>query len=427
MVGLIFAAILVWCAMPLRAQFRMGSPLLVVPAALVAALVYYLQPGYRVYAAAFLVAEAVIVAALDPATRFSRPRGDAARRRAVLPFAAAAALVAWIGFRNVAYGAGALSSVLSMLAVLGIIASLYWADCAGLLNPAVFVWFATMFLAVALAIGGATGQEWKTCSAQFDKCTVVHRLYTGIFTSENVLGEVSFLCLLLVFQIPKYRRRGLHVATFVALLLLAGSRTPLVAVAIYVAIGALLAVSARESAGRYRPRPIVLAVAVGAVAALGLRLGYTTTASGFSNRGQLWSQIAAMVRPASLFGRSQAEYKVLLDRGLFFGHYPHSEYMAMQFFGGLVAVALFAALPYAACVIASAASRRELALRLAPMICVLLYGLLELAWSASTVDPTTWTLIAVLAAATAARAGTGPPAAEQQDGGRHPALDSTAS
>jgi hypothetical protein len=37
------------------------------------------------------------------------------------------------------------------------------------------------------------------------------------------------------------------------------------------------------------------------------------------------------------------------------------------------------------------------------MVCVALYGVLELGWSASTVDPTMWTLIAVLAAAAAAR------------------------
>jgi hypothetical protein len=231
----------------------------------------------------------------------------------------------------------------------------------------------------------------------------VHRLYTGIFTSENVLGEVAFLCLLLVFQTPKYKRRPIHVLTFVVLLLIAGSRTPLVAMATYVVIGAVLAFVGRRDGQEYRPPRTVLAAAVAAIAGLGLWLGYTTTGTRFSNRGQLWSQIAAMVRPTSLVGRSQAEYKALLDKGSFFGHYPHSEYMALMFFGGLIAVALFAAMLYAACLGVRASSRAELALRLAPMICVALYGLLELGWSASTVDPTMWTLIAVLAGAAASR------------------------
>ncbi|HEY1739716.1 MAG TPA: hypothetical protein VGI86_13445 [Acidimicrobiia bacterium] len=413
MVGLTLAAVLLWCAAPLRRHFKMASTLLVVPATLVSALVYYLEPGYRVYATAFLVAEAVAVAAFDPTTRLTW-RGarsqhddpDAVSRPGVWPYALAATLIVWVGFRNLTAGPNAASSLLTMIAVLGIIASLYWADCAGLLNPAVFVWFASMFLSVALAIGGAKGEEWKSCSAQFEKCTIVHRLYTGIFTSENVLGEVAFLCLLLVFQTPKYKRRPLHVATFVVLLLIAGSRTPLVAIAVYVVIGALLALAAKRDGNRYRPPPVILAGVIAAITGGGLWLGYTSTGSRFSNRGQLWSQMAAIVRPTSLVGSSQAEYKALLDRGLFFGHYPTSEYMALMFFGGLIAVALFAAMLYSACVGASASTRGELALRIAPMICVALYGVLELGWSASTVDPTMWTLIAVLAAAAAARSRT---------------------
>ena len=133
----------------------------------------------------------------------------------------------WLAFRNFSFGVARIDVVLSMLAVLASLWQLYWADRVGGLKPAVFVWFASLFLSVGLAVGGLTGREWSSCSAEFDKCSIAGHLYTGIFGSENVLGEVA-LCLLLTVQIPRYERKWFHLATFGVLLLIAGSRTPLV-------------------------------------------------------------------------------------------------------------------------------------------------------------------------------------------------------
>jgi hypothetical protein len=397
--GLTLAALLLWCAAPLRKQFRMSSTLLVVPAALASALVFYLWPQYRFDATAFLTAEAVLVAAFDPATKVLGRRPGSVSWTTSSPYIAAGALVVWLAFRNLSFGTSRIDVVLAMLAVLGVIVSLYWADRAGRLNAAVFVWFASLFLAIGLAIGGLTGQEWSACSAQFDKCSVAGRLYTGIFGSENVLGVIAFLCLLLIVQIPRYQRKPLHIATFAVLLLVAGSRTPLAAFAIYLVIGGLLAWTARPRRDHgWAARPGVLVALVAGITFVGVRLAYTAGANSFSNRGRRWAEIVSDVHATSLMGRSQAEYKYLLDRGSFFGHYPHSQYIALLYFGGIVALGLYSLMMYLCCARVTADSRQALAIRLAPMVCVLIYGLLEMAWNAATIDPTTWTLIAVLAA-----------------------------
>jgi hypothetical protein len=308
-----------------------------------------------------------------------------------------------MALRNLTFGVSRVDIVLSTLAVLGVITSLYWADRSGRLNAAVFVWFASLFLGIGLAIGGLTGHEWSACSAQFNKCSIAGHLYTGIFGSENVLGVIAFLCLLLVVQVPRYERKPLHIATLAALLLLAGSRTPLAAFAIYVPIGAVLALTARRRDGKVSARGAALIALVAGVTFVGIRLAYTSGSNDFSNRGRRWAEIVSQVHATSLLGRSQAEYKYLLDRGSFFGHYPHSQYIALLYFGGLIAVTLFGLMMFLCCARVEADSPRALAVRLAPMVCVLVYGLLELAWNGATVDPTTWTLIAVLAASAAAR------------------------
>lgn len=198
------------------------------------------------------------------------------------------------------------------------------------------------------------------------------RLLAGPFHHPNQLG--SMMALGLPFVTMMRHCRGVGVASALLVLVLTGSRTAMLTVA----VGALFALVWRY---RRRPgQPVVLGPALLTVAAVGVVVPLTAGSGAFTGRGRIWERSIASWSETPVFGSGPGFY----SRAALTADMPnaafHAHNMFVQFLtiGGLVAAVAFLTLMWH--LIASASrwgKARELALAAWPIM-FLVNGWLEM-------------------------------------------------
>ncbi|MCU1453604.1 MAG: hypothetical protein JWN46_1750 [Acidimicrobiales bacterium] len=314
------------------------------------------------------------------------------------PFLVAGALVLYLAVRDVLSGAPLSIAMIGGASAALLLWMLRRALSEGDLTAGLVAWWSSAFLSLCLITGGLTGREWIDCRYEYGKCTVAGRIYIGIFPSENVLGAIAAATALLCIVAWRSRRIDLfRVSVLSAILLLAGSRTPLLALVAAIGCAVVLTANAREVGGRWRLPLVFSRLLPYAIATTGIVLVFRASGSGFSNRAAIWSAARSFVSPFSLIGLGENRYRVLGELGTFRGHYPHSEYLLLLFFGGLLALVLHAVLFAMIGTRLRGMTRADLARRTVVWSWLLLSGLVDVSWSPAHVDANVWTLVAALA------------------------------
>lgn len=312
----------------------------------------------------------------------------------------AAALCIWLTMRDGVSNGFELKNISELPVQIAII----WLFARGFrsnrVSPDCLLRWASYFIGTALLIGAIQGNQWLSCTNEFGKCSAVGRIYVGIFNSANAVAIFSLVALLLTFLVRRSKPRSVLIASLILTAVITGSRTPEVALGVAIILGAAsaFAVPVRKSGRGVASNRLVGAALACVTPAMGLLIVWHFHGSSFSNRGFVWQQIEGFVSPTSLIGRGKTVYENLLSVGLFRGHYPHSEYLLLLFFGGLIAVSLYAIFLFTLWARASAATRWELFLRLLPLLVIMVEGLTELTWNAAGLDSDIWIVVAMIAA-----------------------------
>lgn len=250
-----------------------------------------------------------------------------------------------------------------------------------------------------LLIGAFRSDTWTECNQTFGKCSPAGALYSAGFASENTVGLCgAFLICVLMSQHRSGARRDLQIDLFVSCILLvsvvlSGSRTALLALAIAVPVTYLS--MSRVARSIYGQRiPVVVSVASPVV--VGLFLVFSRGGSAFSMRGRIWQSATEFLKgdfDSLMFGLGSASWQRLQAAGTLPNHYPHSQNLALLFFGGGLSLALYV---WFLLYIGTSRSR-VLRCWAAPLPAVLLaiYGATEVIWDPVSFNYGVWILLLI--------------------------------
>ena len=309
----------------------------------------------------------------------------------------ACTLCFWLTFTDGARSGFIISNVIEFVAQVLILISFSAAVRNGHCDLRFVVRSSLLFIGAALVLGAILHEQFISCTTDFGKCSVAGRLYAGIFDSENAIAIFSLMSLLLCFMLSKSWQKWIAIAALSAIVLITGSRTPLIAFATGVPLALLAARTSRKlDNGSYCPKAVVGILPAVAVPVIGLYLAHHVAPADFSNRGYIWIQMNQLVPWNSVSGKGKTIYQTDLADGFFRGHYPSSEYMLLMFFGGLVGIGLYSIFVLTLWRQARAPSRRILALHLLPVLVFATQGLDEVTWNAAALDQNLWVLLAAI-------------------------------
>lgn len=333
------------------------------------------------------------------AARLLRPR-DPSPIPSVPKRVAVAMLLLWLWLFSVDMAANDLSwGRVGAYVAAAIIPILCWlfALTSGLRNWSVAS-ICTSYLALSNFIALTDpGGAWRQCD-EF-KCNQLGALYKGPFVSENFMAVLSAFALvewLTVERSVTSRRTGLVLCG--AMLFASGSRGSLIGVAAAVIWG--VAVQARgRASGRHRRIPFALSLATAlGVSAVAYHLIANATYDQFSNRGNVWIQAFSHVREGHLlYGLGLSSWGDLQAAGELPAHFAHSQYLILLFAGGIVALLLFVG------VFSVALSRPSMPEAIrggwsgAPIVFLLVAGLVEVIWNPASWDAFSFMIIGVFA------------------------------
>lgn len=196
-----------------------------------------------------------------------------------------------------------------------------------------------LWIALVLAVSVIRGESWKPCDPLTGKCTPLGGLLAGGLRSENLLAIVAGFALLACsggIWAERQWRQPRFLALPGALLctvLLTGSRTPLIALGVSATVGVLTL--RFRSTGRAPRRMFLFGVLI-AVASVGVILLNRSAGSDLSFRGNLWASALNSADLGSLAGRGEVGWLRAQEAGLIPGHYPHSQYLLVLYFGGVI-------------------------------------------------------------------------------------------
>ena len=244
-------------------------------------------------------------------------------------------------------------------------------------------------------------EPWRACD-QF-KCGVLDQLLLGQFTSENYLGELAAIALLVFLFNYRGSTRisGLLLTTIV--LAGTGSRTSQTAALAGVILGLIVIARQRRTlrvgspSNRAIARGLVWGVVAGSMVA-GVALLYVASPGSFSNRASIWSRGVAVLGDMWPLGLGNEAWVAYQATGVLPDHYPHSQYLLLLFWGGLVGLGLFG-VAIAVSVIESADYPPALPSCVAMAACLILLGFTEAFWNPLAVDGHSFMILTVLMAA----------------------------
>lgn len=242
-------------------------------------------------------------------------------------------------------------------------------------------WVLHVSLASALLLFSLSGRGvWRSCD--IFKCGPAGAIYTGGFASENYLGQVAALSLLLTVTFALRLRLSL-VGLPLAVLAASNSRTALAATAVAVLVGSLAYLYAR--AVRHRSGSVAWTIALGGTLGSVLVL-FSATPADFSNRGAVWLQALVSMEERWLFGRGLDAWAVLQSQGELAQHFMHSQALFVGFSGGLMGLVLYATLLAVGMNTALHAPAPMYALAVALGVLLVGLGVLEVVWNPLAVD-----------------------------------------
>lgn len=258
-------------------------------------------------------------------------------------------------------------------------------------------WYFALFVGFALLAGLAQGSAVLPCRTEFGKCGAAGVLVVGAFSSENALGYFAAVALLFIGA-TELRRGTSRFSTsssmglLLLVIVLTGSRTATLGLLTALSVGAILRRLGTAS-GRTR---VSVAIAASVVSSgIGLWLVRSAVGADLSNRGFLWQEIQDRTPLLSAAGMGRSAYVDLLESGAFRGHYPHSQYLYLAAFGGLVALALYVVALY--CLLRTCVADRRTFISVTALPVFLgAYGLLEIAWNPLGVDPNLAVMLGVV-------------------------------
>ncbi|MET3511166.1 O-antigen ligase family protein [Plantibacter flavus] len=228
------------------------------------------------------------------------------------------------------------------------------------------------------------------------KCSEIGVILLGPFSSGNYFGlEFAMLAGLALLTISS--RRLLAFVLFVAAagLYATNARTSLFAVAAGLVVYVIANWVFRSPRGRMDRGHPVLSVIVGfAAPVVGMILIFTARADSFSNRGLIWLLGVDAVGEHSVTGIGLDSWTALQSVGEVSYHFAHSEYMAIFFSGGFIAIALFSLWLTSVAYAGSYGQERPGKWIVLPFIFSTL-GTLEVVWNPLTIDGLTWHAVAL--------------------------------
>jgi hypothetical protein len=241
-------------------------------------------------------------------------------------------------------------------------------------------------------VGVIGPSPWRPCD-QF-KCSVLHGLFRGPFPSENFLALIATMTLAWTLTTVRGRTRIWGCALCAATVVATGSRTALIvsAVAVLGPYAAAMFWPPIRTAMRELPWGVAIGLPT-ATAAIGVYLLEHSSASDFSNRGQVWLQALRMVSGHHLVGVGSSSYSVFQQQGLVSYHFTHSEYLMLLFAGGYGAIVLFAL--WVALVMRAVARNADSPLAAVPIAAYVIYGLTEVSWNPLAFDSYAWIALAL--------------------------------
>ncbi len=395
---LTLGVLIVLAAFRLRPENPKQSSWQMTPIALffASSIIYYLSQSLSqiAYIITGVTSFVVLVLELQRPNRNPRPF-------AYLPAWAAIFLTFWLLLRDI-LGPGTTKSATAQFFVTGLILlSLVSAIISNSYSIARMVKLSSWFVGAALIIGTFRGNEWSKCNALTGKCTFAGRIYVGIFNSENAIAIFVMLTLVLALQLKKSWPKRFIIVICCIILAITGSRSPLYAFA----IGTMFSIAVYFTCvpihvGSIRGYRASRPLGIGAFilsAAGSLEIVTHSRSGAFSGRQEVWALVLQFVRPTSLVGMSEKEYSNLAKLGYFHGIYPNDEYLALIFFGGLVAVILYGVFIESIWFIAKRENRFDLVKDLFPIAMILGYNVTEMSWNAGALNPTLWIVIVLMA------------------------------
>ncbi len=404
MLGLVLGTTMLVCWWGLRRTVPTSSLVSAVffAAFFVYSILYYVVPSSKsVSIGAFAVISLLV--ALGERRRSSFEASSRLPEGLVRTLVVAGLLIGWLALRDAyAHGIGA-DTVFVPLMGITILSLLGWSLGRGLISGAELARHGAGYIGLSMVTAAVRGNDWITCSTSVtSKCTAAGRIYVGIYDSSNVLTLFAALTLLLALQLPRSTWRVVLIVGLLVIMTITGSRTTLIAIAAVPLLGVIVAATARKKATDvWAARGTVIALLFTMTATIGFRFLYAhPDPFAFSRRGRVWLDIDTFVNPGSVAGLGRSRYKELLAEGHFFLHFPHSQFLLLLFFGGMIAVVLYGILLVVAATAAKAQTRLQLVLAVAPVLFLITHGLTEISWDAGSLDPYYFVVLVVVTSVT---------------------------
>ena len=198
---------------------------------------------------------------------------------------------------------------------------------------------AVTLMALVAVLVGTWSEPWRACD--LFKCGVYGALLRGPFASENQLGMLAGVVVILLAATPRstWRMPGLVLAA--AVLSATSSRTSMIALGL---AGVFWLVSGSRGLGR-KPRLLsgAYVVAILAIEVVSAVLISSAAQATLSNRGRIWTRAMEALDGPTWQGLGLDRWSVLQDAGLLPPLFPHSQLLLVYFSGGVVAGALYLA------------------------------------------------------------------------------------
>jgi hypothetical protein len=232
------------------------------------------------------------------------------------------------------------------------------------------------------------------------KCGLFGELLVGPFASENYLAQLAALSMI----IGAFSFRGalrISLMTLSTLLLVATeSRTSQIAVAAGLLIGWVIKTVTVNTGRSMSPRTVVAAAWMAAItcAGIGCYLIYHLTDGDFSNRANIWARGVGVLGNDWMTGLGGEAWSVYQANGALPPLFPHSEYLMMLFWGGVIGVVGYTAM-MAVTVCRAARTPALLPLAAAVVGFLLTLGMTEAFWNPAAVDGHSFFILFALAIA----------------------------
>lgn len=237
------------------------------------------------------------------------------------------------------------------------------------------------------------------------KCGLFGELLTGPFPSGNYLAQLSAMSLLIgVFSFKGALRWWLVVLT-VLILVATDSRTCQIAVLIGLVVGWLIRSITITTRRNLPVRTFAVAAWSTAVlfAGIGWFLAYNLTEGDFSNRANIWARGVGALGDHWVTGLGGEAWSVFQGTGALPQLFPHSQYLMMLFWGGVLGMVGYTWI-MAASVNAAGRAPAHLPLAASIFAFLLALGLTEAFWNPTAVDGHSFLILLVLSMAFGGRA-----------------------